>query len=169
VNDVREPATLSSDRRYRFTFGRRVRFGEDICLFIMLNPSTADESIDDPTIRRCIDFANRWGYGWLHVVNIFPFRATDPEVMKAAFPEPKDILAQNLEVITKLVSRSETVVAAWGNHGAFKDRGTLVLSALATAGLAVVHCLGMTDQGQPKHPLYVPKVMVPVELGMSIA
>lgn len=153
---------LSADRSYRYTLARRTGFGDTTCLFVMLNPSTADEFVDDATIRRCMGFARAWGYGWLHVANLFAFRATDPQTMKAAYPEPSEVAVRNIETIMSGAHEASRVVAAWGNHGAFMDRGATVLAALA--GIGPVWCLGMTKAGQPKHPLYVPRATEPIRM-----
>ena len=90
-------ATWSEDRKYRYSLIRRSGFvGDSMVLFIMLNPSTADEDNNDPTIRRCVGFANRWGYDWLYICNLSPLRSTDPKGMIAAGPEPKYIECANL-------------------------------------------------------------------------
>ena len=90
-------AKFSLDRKYRYRLTRRVGLADNAVTLVMLNPSTADETQNDPTIRRCIDFANRWGFGWLHVVNLSPLRS----------PDPKELLAAGLE--------SDAVWAAWAD------------------------------------------------------
>ena len=124
---------------------------------IALNPSTADAFKDDPTIRRCIDYARRWGYGGLYVTNIFAFRATDPKVMKAA-PDP--IGPENDRWLRKTAKRAGLVVAAWGTHGAFKDRAQEVIEQIPN-----LHCFRITQNGWPEHPLYLPKSLTPVPYG----
>ena len=115
-------AQFSPDRRYRYLLTRQVGFGDKRVLFVMLNPSTADEEKNDPTIRRCIGFANGWGYGWLDVTNLSPLRATDPKQLLAAGPEPWDVWNRNLYHIMAAAGSSDLVVAAYGNHG--PDRGS---------------------------------------------
>ena len=121
----------------------------------MLNPSTADGETDDPTIRRCIKFANTWGYGWLHVVNLSPLRATDPRELLRAGPEPEDVWLENLATVVATAEASDLVVAAWGVHGAVEDRADRVLAALD--GRWRIYCLGLTKEGHPRHPLYLRK------------
>lgn len=116
-------------------------------MFIGLNPSTADEMNDDPTIRRCIRFAQNWGFGRYLMTNLFAYRATDPKVMKA-YPEP--IGPENDKVLVEQASQAKLVIASWGVHGVFNNRAALVLKMLPP-----VHCLGITKDGFPKHPLYL--------------
>lgn len=118
----------------------------------MLNPSTADATLDDPTIRRCIGFARSWGFSRLLVANLFPLRATDPAELLAA--EDPTGGADGVEVL-RLVAACERVVAAWGNSPIptrFAGRREDVMAALAGGP---VYCLGRTKDGQPRHPLYV--------------
>jgi hypothetical protein len=125
----------------------------------MLNPSTATEHDDDPTIRRCIDFAKRWGYGGLEVGNLFALRSTDPAILRY-FGDP--IGPKNDEVLIGICHRAAFVVAAWGVHGKLRGRGGQVLRLLGNH--KAIHSLGLTEEGQPRHPLYVPAVTEPVVL-----
>ena len=157
----RPAALFSPDRRYRYLLTRRTGFGEKAVNFIMLNPSTDDAVKNDPTIRRCIGFANSWGCGWLHVTNLSPLRATDPRTLLAAGPEPEDVWNRNLDHNMESAGSSDLVVAAWGVHGEAEGRAERVLATLRDAGREVC-CLGTTRQGNPLHPLYVPAVTKPV-------
>ena len=145
---------MSADGRYRFLLTRRTGFGNRAVMFVMLNPSTADAERDDPTIRRCINFAARWERGWLYVVNLSPLRATDPADLLRAGPEPEEIWLENVRTILDTSARSDLVVAAWGVHGQAEGRAQRVLAALA--GRCEIHCLGTTRAGYPRHPLYLP-------------
>ena len=107
-----EAAKFSPDRRYRYLLTRRVGLTDDAVTFVMLNPSTADEIQDDPTIRRCIAFANRWGFGWPHVANLSPLRATDPKVLLGAGLEPDKVWLENLEHLVRAALASNMVIAA---------------------------------------------------------
>ena len=156
-------AKFSPDRKYRYLLSRRVGFGDSQAMFVMLNPSTADEERNDPTIRRCIAFANTWGYGWLRITNLSPYRATRPKGLLAQGMEPLEVRAFNLQTILETARASDLIVAAWGNHGQAEARAGLVLDALLDEGLEL-HCLGTTQQGHPLHPLYVPAVARPVPL-----
>lgn len=126
--------------------------------FIMLNPSTADDRIDDPTIRRCIGFARRWGYGELMVTNLFAFRATDPDNLKRWASDP--VGPENDEYIRKIAEAADLVIAAWGSHGEYRRRDEEVRRIVRSVGKQE-HCLALTMTGQPKHPLYLPKTAEP--------
>lgn len=140
-------ARFSGCRQYRYELWRRWD-DRPYALFVGLNPSTADETEDDPTIRRCIRFASDWGFGGLCMANLFALRATDPRVM-LAHPEP--IGPDNDITLRRLAADAGIVVAAWGAHGAHLNRAGAVMDMLT----AEVHCLGQTKAGQPKHPLYL--------------
>lgn len=126
--------------------------------FIGLNPSTADEFQDDPTIRRCIDFAKRWGAGGLVMTNIFAFRATDPKVM-LAHAEP--IGEENtIEYLAKVAAASHDLpIAAWGTNGDHLRRGDSIKAAIR------LNCLRTNGDGSPQHPLYLPKTLTPRPYG----
>ena len=149
---------FSPDRCYRYLLRRRVSLAPGVCLFIILNPSTADELLDDPTIRRCIDFAQRWGFGILEVVNLFALRGTDPAVLRSAM---KPIGPHNDRWILSRAKGAGRVVCAWGNHGSFDNRSADVISMLVAAGIELMH-LGLTKTELPRHPLYLPKDREPV-------
>lgn len=117
--------------------------------WIMLNPSTADAALDDPTIRRCIGFSQRWGFGGLVVVNLFALRATDPkELLKHRSP----IGDRNDAFIKMAIEGCALTVCAWGTAGNFMQRDEQVKNLLN--GHKPVH-LGLTKNGHPKHPLYL--------------
>jgi len=149
---------FSRDRVYRYTLWRQwLDFDRaGYVLFIGLNPSTADEHQDDPTIRRCMDYARRWGFGALCMMNLFAFRATDPRDMKAA-EEP---VGDTNDVLLKAYAKeAQLIVAAWGNDGAYLDRGPEVLAMLPP-----VYVLEMTERWHPCHPLYKKKTLWPTPL-----
>jgi len=141
-------ATLSPCRKYRYMLWREWDPDKDTCVFIGLNPSTADESDDDPTIRRCIRFARDWGFGRLMMVNLFAIRATDPSVMKTS-KEP--IGSENDSYLISECGKASLVVAAWGNNGSHMGRSKEVTSMLS--GIEI-KCFKMTAKNQPVHPLY---------------
>lgn len=145
-------AYISDDGVYRYNLVRdwADEDGEGM-LFIMLNPSTADAVEDDPTIRRCINFAKREGCEYIEVVNLFAFRATDPKDMKAA-ADP--VGPENDLVIRQALADVEKVVCAWGAHGSFMARDKVVLDIIHQAG-HVPMALGVTQAGLPRHPLYL--------------
>ncbi|OOG61404.1 hypothetical protein B0E46_15610 [Rhodanobacter sp. B04] len=143
-------AVLSPCGRYRYLLRRQLQQeGALTCLFIMLNPSTADAEVDDQTIRKCMKFAKAWGYDWLHVVNLFAWRATSPEDMKAA---GSPIGQYNLSRIMDAVSAADLVVCAWGKDGSYLNQATQVRQSLVGTH---VHYLQLNKDGSPKHPLYV--------------
>ena len=157
-------AVFSDDRVYRFELRRRVDMtSEKLVTFVMLNPSTADEFSDDPTIRRCIDFARRWGFGRLTVVNLFPFRATDPKQLRtehcdalerASGDERWNTQRRNWLHVEQAAAEADRVVLAWGAHGDLLNAGRVIRKQLNDAGHDL-YVLGLTRGGQPKHPLYV--------------
>jgi hypothetical protein len=151
---IESTATFSPCRRWRYTL-RRVwgAPGGPLCMFIGLNPSTADETQDDPTVRRCIRYAQSWGHSGLIMTNIFAWRDTDPAGMKAA-DDP--IGPDNDEALCAAASAADVVVAAWGVHGAHLGRGDAVRRLLPR-----LHHLGLNQDGSPKHPLYLPKNLNP--------
>lgn len=143
-------AILSDCRTYRYTLWRRwATTGAGYLLVVGLNPSTADETTDDPTIRRCVDYAKRWGFDTLCMVNLFAYRATDPAVMKAA-ADP--IGPDNDRHLWKLSQHAGLILAAWGAHGGHWSRDAEVRQNLAHCDL---HALGFTKDGAPRHPLYM--------------
>lgn len=138
---------------YRYTLRRGPWLnGEGTVLFVMLNPSTADALEDDPTIRRCVSFAQLWGYAWLTVANLYALRATDPREL-LGHRDP--VGPENNEAIRRLASSSTEVVVAWGaTRHPEPSRARQVLEVVEFyAGTA--RCLGQTKNLHPRHPLYV--------------
>ena len=117
-------------------------------MFIGLNPSTADEVKNDPTVTRCLNFAVKWGFGGMYLLNLFAYRASRPEVMKA-FHDP--IGPENDEYLAEYGEKSDLMVAVWGNQGMFKGRAEEVVKMFPQ-----IYCLKMTKKNQPHHPLYLP-------------
>jgi hypothetical protein len=143
-------AVFSACRRYRYSLTRIWNRDRPTVLFIGLNPSTADATRNDPTIRRCMGFAKDWGYGGLVVVNLFAYRATQPRQLKQA-ADP--IGPRNDAAIQRANWATQMIVAAWGIHGSLFNRDRNVLMDLNRP-----FCLGLTRDGAPRHPLYVSKV-----------
>lgn len=160
---------FSPCRQYRYTLWREW----DDCLwgladdrpqakqFLMvigLNPSTADETKDDPTIRRCIDFAKRWGFGALCMTNLFAWRDTKPENMKKASdpigPENDRWLCS---IAHDCWAAGGIVLAGWGNHGSYLGRAETIAGLLNN-----IKCLAYNQDGSPMHPLYTPKTSIPL-------
>jgi hypothetical protein len=144
-------ATISACRLYRYVLWRRWGSGNRSVVFIGLNPSTADEHTDDRTIRRCVGFGQSWEYPSLTVVNLFALRSIDPAWLKRV-SDP--IGEQNDEFILSQCLEAKLVVAAWGYHGDYLQRGTAVSGLLTRAGIRL-YCLGCTKNGEPRHPLYL--------------
>jgi hypothetical protein len=148
--DAVSEAVYSDCERYRYLLTRVWRPGPR-ALFVMLNPSTATEVQNDPTVERCERRARALGFGAFRVTNIFAYRATDPKVMRAV-PDP--VGPDNDAAILGSAPWADAVVCAWGNHGLHLDRGREVEAMLRASGARLSH-LGLTGQGQPRHPLYV--------------
>lgn len=141
-------ATISECGQFRYRLGRRWADGPTL-LFVMLNPSTANADVDDPTIRRCIGFAQAEEYGALEVVNLFAYRTPDPRALKAAgYPVGPD----NDAHIKAEARAAQTVCLAWGANGAGLHRRGEVL-ALLKGTRRGAWCLALTRGGEPAHPL----------------
>ena len=145
-------ASFSACRRWRTLLWRRWDEAKPAANFLMLNPSTADETVLDPTCARARDYAERWGYGTLLVTNVFAWRATDPGEMRAA---ANPVGKGNDTAILRAARKAQLVVCAWGNHGAHLERSGAVLRLLRGAGVAL-HVLRLNAGGEPAHPLYLP-------------
>lgn len=150
-------AIVSPCRKYRYALWRIWDTSKPLVLFICLNPSTADETNDDPTLRRCITFAKSWGYGGVCIANLFAIRATQPaEIKKCEDP----IGIENDRWLVKLADEADLIIGAWGNDGTFQNRSQDVKRLLPT-----LHYLKMNASGEPAHPLYLPKSLKPFPIG----
>ena len=147
----RATATFSADRRHRYLLTRHWSSAAGRVNFIMLNPSTADAFVLDPTNRRCVGFARDWGFGGLVTTNVFAWRSTDPKGLRVT-DDP--VGPANDEFIVESARSCELVVAAWGVHAVLGEREAQVRSLLRDAGVEV-QVLRLTKQGHPGHPLYV--------------
>ena len=146
---VNKNATFSDCRKYRYALSRTWDGKKKTVLFIGLNPSTADEKIDDPTIRRCINYAQNWGYGSLLMVNLFAYRATIPTELKNV----KNPIGNDNDLhITELLKKADLAVATWGNEGSLLNRDKDVKKIIPK-----LMCLKINKSGQPAHPLYQKK------------
>jgi hypothetical protein len=144
-------AVISDCGRYRYLLRRTWDARRPRVLFVMLNPSSADAEIDDPTIRSCIRLSKSLGYGSFEVVNLFAFRSTQPdELQRAADP----IGPNNDASIERAIARCDLHVCAWGAHPMAERRATRVRQLIRSHRPAVF-CLGKTKAGAPKHPLYI--------------
>lgn len=149
--DAPSTAVYSDCERYRYSLTRVWEPDGGKVLFVMLNPSTATEVQNDPTVERCERRARALGFGSFQVTNIFAWRDTDPRKMRAA-TEP--VGPENDATILAGVEWADQVVAAWGTHGAHLDRGPCVERLLRATNSPVYH-LGLSKAGHPKHPLYI--------------
>ena len=181
-------AMFSPCRSYRYSLWRTWDSQKPIVVFIGLNPSTADETVNDPTMRRCIGFARLWGYGGMVVVNLFAYCATKPTVLRhVADPVGKDTDSW-IYTLCQYVARqvggehnsldceeagqthgsekshyesvSAKVILCWGNQGCLKGRDRTLLTLITP--IITPYCLAMTKQGYPAHPLYLRKTLVPI-------
>lgn len=149
--DMRKTAVFSKDMVFRYKLSRMWKAGGfGRIVFIMLNPSTADAMIEDPTIRRCMVFARKWGYRVLDVANAFALRSTDPLRLQDV-SDPIGPL--NDQYLREMTETAERVVVAWGTHGKLQDRGNTVAKRVLHD--RILHCLAVTKHGFPKHPLYM--------------
>jgi hypothetical protein len=190
---VSKGARLSADGRYRYRLWREWRnhpapakwrwmededgtiavdgAGEPLgtplsVLFIMLNPSTADAEVDDPTIRRCVGFAKTWGYDRMEVVNLFAYRTKDPRELLALKGADDPVGPLNSSIITEMIesrnaffgSNIDRVICAWGNHGSHMGQDE---TALGWLGDCPAFALRTSKDGQPCHPLYLPGNLEP--------
>lgn len=146
---MKSSAVISECGLYRYSLTREWDASLPRAAWCMLNPSTADALIDDPTIRRVIGLSKSWGFGSVEVVNLFAFRATDPKAMRASW---QPIGPMNDTFIKTAADVCGAFIAAWGASGTHRSRAWEVLRLIE--GIPV-WCCGMTKGGQPKHPLYV--------------
>lgn len=153
-DDINETdAKFSGDGKYRYYLTRIWNQWGKVVVFVGLNPSTADKHNDDPTVRRCITYARRWGFGGIIMLNAFAYRATDPREMKQA---PQPVGSENDHWLKLFAGTGAPVVAAWGAHAAHGHRH-LALREL----LPETWCLDVTKHGHPKHPLYLRGDLLP--------
>ena len=146
-------ATFSKDRRYRYSLRRRVGDSPKRILFIMLNPSRADEKRDDATIRRCVGFARDWGFGIMEVVNLFALMSTNP---KALLEAEDPVGPANDAAISASLAVADIVALAWGNHGLYHPERVAEVTCMARRR-SNLYCMGLTAKGAPRHPLRLPK------------
>lgn len=148
---VFEPSGAVTRGPYRYLLWRTWNVHLPAVTFVMLNPSTADATLDDPTIRRCTGFAQRWGYGVLLVVNLFAFRAVRPcDLLATSDP----VGPENDTYLRYGAEQSSCLMVAWGCLGRTHNRDCAVLELLLGQGFRLF-CLGRNRDGSPKHPLYV--------------
>lgn len=160
-------ADISECSTYRYALWRRLSMGERAVLFVGLNPSTADGDGDDPTIRRCLGYARRWGYDWLYMGNLYALRSTNPEQLDR---EADPFGPRNQDALKWLVGKADRVVAAWGARRLHSFPATLGRWVLSRPDCRV---FGWTKGGQPLHPLHLlsaideATLLVPEQLFLS--
>ena len=150
---MKKNAILSEDRKYRYVLSRIWDETKPKVMIIGLNPSTADETEDDPTIGRCISFSKSWGYGGVYMLNLFAFRATQPKDM---FNAENPIGLENNSYIEIYSKKVDKIVCAWGNHGIYKNRGNEIREKFDK-----LFYLKLNQTGEPAHPLYLKSESVP--------
>jgi hypothetical protein len=173
-------AVISVDQRYRYLLWREWRgthnpdnwrwlgasdgvghpLGEPrSCVFVMLNPSTADAAVDDATIRKCVGFAKLWSYERLEVVNLFAYRATDPKTILRLNHDDDPVGPYNQAYFDHIIDSAGIIICAWGTHGAHLGQDETTLGWL---GDRRAFALALTKNGHPSHPLYIPYTTKPV-------
>ncbi|WP_048800948.1 DUF1643 domain-containing protein [Streptococcus constellatus] len=151
---MEKKAIISKDKIYRYKLSRTWDSTKPTILFIGLNPSIADENIDDPTITRCINFAKDWGYGTLLMANLFAFRSTYPkDIYLIDDPIGKD----NDHYLLECVTQSDLIVACWGNNGTYMNREKVITELVPN-----LYCLQKNKNGTPHHPLRPPRNIHPL-------
>lgn len=147
-------AELSPCRRFRYALWRIWDGSKPTVMFIGLNPSTADEKTDDPTLIRCINFAKAWGYGGVYTANLFAYRATDP---KQLLKRKRVVGKDNDQWLSELAKKNKLIIAAWGNDGKYQNRSQQVKQQIQP-----LHYLKMNKSGEPAHPLYLKADLTPI-------
>lgn len=145
--DIVRQAFFSRCKQYRYHLSRHWNDGEQ-CIFVGLNPSTADTEIDDATTRKCMLLAKGWGFSGFELVNLFALRSRDPSALRFA-ADP--VGAHNDRWLKQTLHQEKLIVACWGNGGTLFQREQIIRGMHTR-----LHCLGTTKSGQPKHPLYLP-------------
>ncbi len=161
---MKRDAVIDKSEKYRYLLTREWDISKQQITFIMLNPSIADGNQDDPTIRRCINFATAWDYGSLEVVNLFAYRATKPrDICKVADP----VGVENDYYLQESTQRAALIIVAWGCNvrnvsvvGKYKNRDTEVKTLIHST--KTLYCLGLTKYGYPRHPLFIKNGTQPI-------
>lgn len=153
-------AIFDETRKYRYVLSRVINDALPSISFIMLNPSTANENNDDPTIRRIKRFIESWGYGIVYIVNLFAYSSSDPFELKTINDPVGPMNNYYLGLISTI---SEKIIAAWGTKGNYMNRANQIIDLLPKRNK--LYCLERTKDGYPKHPLYVKKEVIPQPFG----
>lgn len=149
---LKRAAIISDDGVYRYCAGRQWDTGLPFVSWIMLNPSTADAEVDDPTVRRCVEFSKRWGFGTLNIANLYALRATEPSKLRTYTGDP--VGPRNDECIAQVCAAGSVIILAWGTGSYSGGRVAAVWEIIKALPVAKL-CLGVTKDGSPRHPLYV--------------
>ena len=155
-------AMISACGRYRYRLTRTWKNCEQVLGVVMLNPSTADGEQDDPTIRKVVGFADRWGFGGIVIANLFAWRATDPKALRGVI-DP--VGPENDLRIAEVAVQSHQIVAGWGALNGppwLRGRADRVLRAITETHRVDVYAFRITSKGMPEHPLYLPGDLHPV-------
>jgi len=165
---MRKGAIISKDKKHRYRLWRIWDDSLPKALFIMLNPSTADAMLDDPTIRRCIGFAKSWGYGGIYVGNIFSLRSSNPKDLISNVLDIQlgyCVADRNEESVRYMADICELVVCAWGNSPILKqmEKHGLIVTDWMYELVGKSSYLAKSKDGTPKHPLYLKKDLKPIE------
>lgn len=153
--EVQAGALFDDSRVHRYQLWRRWGAGRAV-MFVCLNPSTADERVDDPTVRRCVRFTQAWGYGAMTMGNLYAYRASSPQALQH---NPDAVGEENDAHLRLMAADAALVVAAWGVGGALDEAHTAHCTQLllhAHDSGSGLRCLGKTRGGHPRHPLYLP-------------
>lgn len=148
ISNIHRSAVFSKCRTWRYTLVREWDHLLPKLLFVLLNPSTADEFQDDRTNRRGIDYALQWGFGSVVFVNLFAIRSPDPDVIRKV----RDPIGPgNDRHIIDQWQKADEIVCGWGTKGRYLNRDAEVCAMFGRS----LYCLGTNDDGTPKHPLYL--------------
>ena len=159
TDDRDSEAVYSPCETYRYSLTRAWEPGDKRLLYIMLNPSKATELANDPTIERCERRARALGYGAFRACNLFALRETDPaELRRHEAPEGP----QNVDQISEALDWTDDVLCSWGVHGVHRDQNEAIMAVLRDSNSPIL-VLGLTKEGHPRHPLYMPYSAKPAE------
>ena len=150
----RTDAKFTPCRKYRYVLYRIWDKTKPLVMFIGLNPSKADETKDDPTINRCLNFAKSWGYGGIYVTNLFAYRTNIPKIMK---DYDKPIGEDNDKWINIISKSASLIIAAWGNDGVYLNRARVIEESISN-----LKCIKKNKSGEPSHPLYLKSSLKPI-------
>lgn len=153
-------AVISDCQKYRYLLRRSWDHSRPRALFVMLNPSTADANVDDATIRSCTRLCKSWGHGSFEVVNLYAYRATDPDELLPLTLADR-VGPECGRIMSAAIGRCDLVIVAWGKHKSAPAWSREVLSSIR-ADKPMVYCLGTNKDGSPKHPLYLKTGTLPV-------